>query len=62
MQIDIPIKINLGGSPTMQDLREAIEKTKKVPDGASVKFEIVRGQRDSETVTLVVQGAALLED
>lgn len=62
MRIEIPIKINLGADPTLEDLRTALEKIKKVPGGASVKFELVRGQRDSETVTLHIQGAALLED
>lgn len=62
MQIDIPIRINLGADPTMEDLREVISKTQKVAGGASVKFETVRGQRDAETTTLLIQGAALLED
>lgn len=62
MHIDVPIKIGLGASPTVGDLREAVQKLTKVPDGASVKFETVRGQRDAETTTLIVQGAALLED
>ncbi len=61
MHIDVPIRVGLGAEPTVQDLREAVEKLKRVPDGAAVRFEIARGQRDSESVTLVVQGAALLE-
>jgi hypothetical protein len=61
MQIDIPIRVNLGAEPTVLDLREAMEKLRRVPDGAAVRFEISRGQRDSEVVTLLVQGAALLE-
>lgn len=62
MRIDVPIKISLGAEPTLDDLREVVEKTKKVAGGASLKFEISRGQRDSETVAIVIQGAALLED
>lgn len=62
MHIDVPIKIGLGADPTLDDIREVVEKTKLVPGGAAVKFEIVRGQLDSETVTLVIQGAALLGD
>lgn len=62
MQIDARIRFNLGGSPTLGDLRMFAEKTKKLPDGCALTFDIVRGQRDSETVTIVVQGSSLLED
>ncbi len=61
MHIDVPIRIGLGAEPTMLDLRETVQKLTNLPDGASVRFELSRGQRDEESVTLVVQGGALLE-
>lgn len=61
MRIDVPIRINLGAEPNLEDLRELVEKTKRVAGEARLKFEIAKGQRDSETVTIVVQGAALLD-
>lgn len=62
MQIDARIRFNLGSSPTIGDLRMFLEKTKKLDDDTPISWETIRGQRDAETVTIVVQGAALLED
>jgi hypothetical protein len=61
MQIDARIRFNLGSEPNLSDLRDFVEITKKFPDNARVAWEIARGQRDSETVTLVVQGDSLLD-
>lgn len=60
MQIDATIKFNMGASPTLEDLRSFVDVTSGFSETTPLRFEVVRGQRDSETITIHVDGSTLL--
>lgn len=61
MQIDARIRFMLGSEPKISDLRDFVEKTKTLDGGTPISFSLSRGQRDQESVTVIVQAAALLD-